>query len=90
MLDGQLTVLRITTPAEFHSVTRNQKQCVQAAAAMQLATSVLLEKALDSNLDEEAHALVNAANFQVNELKNTLGKLMQQLDSVTLEDFRHD
>lgn len=90
MSSRELSTTTFSTPAQFRTLQREQKQNLQAAAAMQLATMVLLEKALDTNLDDDAHALVNAAYFQASEMKTTFDRLAEQIDTATLLDANHD
>lgn len=85
-MTGSLSLICINKPNEFRMVQRQQKKTVQAATADLLATAALLEKALDGNLDDETHALINAAYFQVNQVQTTFDKLVAQIDNIQLED----
>ncbi|EKI0737908.1 MULTISPECIES: hypothetical protein [Vibrio] len=85
-MTGSLSLICINNPNEFRMVQRQQKKTVQAATADLLATAALLEKALDGNLDDETHALINAAYFQVNQVQTTFDKLVAQIDNIQLED----
>ncbi|HCH5178761.1 TPA: hypothetical protein NKY27_004444 [Vibrio parahaemolyticus] len=81
-MTGSLSLICINNPNEFRMVQRQQKKTVQAATADLLATAALLEKALDGNLDDETHALINAAYFQVNQVQTTFDKLVAQIDNI--------
>ncbi len=85
-MTGSLSLICINNPNEFRMVQRQQKKTVQAATADLLATAALLEKALDGNLDDETHALINAAYFQVNQVQTTFDKLVAKIDNIQLED----
>jgi len=85
-MTGSLSLICINNPNEFRMVQRQQKKTVQAATADLLATAALLEKALDGNLDDETHALINAAYFPVNQVQTTFDKLVAQIDNIQLED----
>ena len=85
-MTGSLSLICINNPNEFRMVECQQKKTVQAATADLLATAALLEKALDGNLDDETHALINAAYFQVNQVQTTFDKLVAQIDNIQLED----
>ena len=85
-MTGSLSLICINNPNEFRMVQLQQKKTVQAATADLLATAALLEKALDGNLDDETHALINAAYFQVNQVQTTFDKLVAQIDNIQLED----
>lgn len=85
-MHGELSLIHVNTPTELRIVQRQQKKTVQAATADLLATAALLEKALDGNLDDETHALINAAYFQVNQVQTTFDKLVAQIDNIQLED----
>lgn len=80
-----VSVISIHKPAELRSIQRAQKQTVQTATADLLATVALLEKALDGTLDNDAHALINAAYFQVNQVRDTFDTLVAQIDNIKLE-----
>ncbi|HHY0482696.1 hypothetical protein [Vibrio parahaemolyticus] len=85
-MNGELSLIHVNTPIQLRNVQRQQKQTAQAALADLLATTALLEKALDGELDDETHALVNAAYFQVNQVKAAVDKIMAQTDNLRLED----
>ena len=85
-MTGSLSLTCIKNPNEFLIIQRQQKKTVQSATADLLATAALLEKALDGNLDDETHALINAAYFQVNQVQTTFEKLVGQIDNIQLED----
>lgn len=89
-MTGSLSLICINNPNEFRMVQRQQKKTVQAATADLLATAALLEKALDGNLDDETHALINAAYFQVNQVQSTFDKLVAQIDNIQLEDHSRE
>ncbi|NAX32017.1 hypothetical protein CAG63_18390 [Vibrio sp. V37_P2S8PM304] len=85
MTDKNLA-FHLVKPANFREVQRWQKRSIQSATADLLASAVLIEKALDSNLDDEAHALVNAAYFQINQVRETFDQLAMQIDNIQLEE----
>ncbi|HAS6073691.1 hypothetical protein ACXHQB_23505 [Vibrio parahaemolyticus] len=85
-MQGELSLIHVNTKTELRVVQRQQKQTIQAASADLIAAAALLEKALDGDLDDEAHALVNAAFFQVNQVQAAFEKLVAQIDNIQLED----
>lgn len=85
-MTSSLSLICINNPDEFRMMQRQQKKIVQAATADLLATVALLEKALDGKLDDEAHAQINAAYFQVNQVQTTFDKLITQIDNIQLKD----
>lgn len=87
---SELSLIRVDTPTKLRNVQRQQKQTAQAALADLLATTTLLEKALDCELDDETHALVNAAYFQANQVKTAFDQMMTQIDSLQLEDHSRE
>lgn len=85
-MQGELSLIHVNTQTELRVVQRQQKQTIQAASADLIAAAALLEKALDGDLDDEAHAIVNAAFFQVNQVQAAFEKLVAQIDNIQLED----
>ncbi|EGQ9107540.1 hypothetical protein DDM60_002655 [Vibrio cholerae] len=82
----ELSVINIATTTDLLKLQRQQKLTVQSATADLIATAALLEKALDNNLSNEAHRLINAAYFQVNQVQQTFDQLAAQIDNLTLEE----
>lgn len=85
-MQGELSLIHVNTQTELRVVQRQQKRTIQSASADLIAAAALLEKALDGDLDDEAHALVNAAFFQVNQVQAAFEKLVAQIDNIQLED----